>query len=841
MLRDSKVLVAGGSNANGALASAELYDPTSGSWTATGSLATGRYSHTATLLPNGKVLVVGGVKANSHLASAELYDPASGTNGTWTTSGDLGTARSSHTATLLPNGKVLIAGGHNAGGSLASAELYNPATGTWTATGSLNAERGSHTATLLANGQMLVAGGDNSGSSRPNAELYDPANGSWTATGGLTTARDLQKGILLSNGKVLVAGGRAHFSASLASAELYDPAGGTWSPTGSLAIAREGPSATLLPNGKVLVAGGFSEVSNSYVASAELYDPASGTWTTTGSLITARYQPTATLLPNGRVLVTGGYVASNQLASAELYDPASGTWTMTGSLATARFAHAATLLPNGKVLVAGGARSNVTFLKSAEVYDPATGAWTATGSFSIARSDSSITVLPNGKVLLAGGFDGTRYANTDLYDPAGGTWIATGSLANARYGHTATLLPNGKVLVAAGFVSSGSLPSAELYDVGLGFNSAWQPQIATAPSILSSSHRLMLTGSFFQGISQASGGNYQDSSSNYPVVQLRRLDSSQVAYLVVDPTAGWSDTAFTSLPVSDFPFGPALVTVFTNGIPSAAKYLLVAPPSTFLNVSTRLRVLTGDNVLIGSFIITGTEPKKVLLRGIGPSLTAVGVTLFDPTMELHQGSATLATNDNWKINDQTQQSQEADIRATTIPPTNDMESAIVMTLNPGTYTTILAGKNGGAGVGLVEIYDLTPATDSKVANISTRGFVDTGDNQMIGGFILGGGGKVVIRAVGPSLTKFGIGNPLANPTLELHNRNGALVATNDNWKIDDQTGQSQEAEVRATTIEPSNDLESAIVSSLVPDNYTAIVRGKENGTGIGLVEVYNLE
>jgi hypothetical protein len=257
-----------------------------------------------------------------------------------------------------------------------------------------------------------------------------------------------------------------------------------------------------------------------------------------------------------------------------------------------------------------------------------------------------------------------------------------------------------------------------------------------------------------------------------------------------------------------------------------------------------MRVLTADNVLIGGFIITGADPKKVIIRGIGPSLNGVGVTLSDPTLELHQGSTTLATNDNWKINDQTGQSQEADIRATTIPPTNDLESAIVATLSPGAYTAILAGKNGGTGVGVVEVYDLAQAANSKLANISTRGFVDTGNNVMIGGFILSGGtsgGKVLVRAIGPSLSQSGLGNPLADPTLELHDGSGTTIATNDNWKINDQTGQSQEADIRATTIPPSNDLESAILASLPAGNYTAIVAGKSGGTGVGLIEAYNLQ
>ena len=272
-----------------------------------------------------------------------------------------------------------------------------------------------------------------------------------------------------------------------------------------------------------------------------------------------------------------------------------------------------------------------------------------------------------------------------------------------------------------------------------------------------------------------------------------------------------------------------------------------AKPAQLLNISTRMEVLGGDQVLIAGFIVTGNDPKTVIIRGIGPSLSGVGVALSDPTLELHQGS-TVTTNDNWKINDQTGQSQEAAIRATTIPPPNDLESAVIATLAPGNYTAILAGKNGGTGVGLVEVYDLAQAANSKLANISSRGFVDINDNVMIGGFIVGGGSgggtaKVIVRAIGPSLSANGNPVPgrLADPTLELHDGSGTTLATNDNWKINDQTGQSQEADIRATTIPPTNDLESALIATLAPGNYTAIVRGKSNTTGVGLVEVYNLQ
>jgi hypothetical protein len=265
-------------------------------------------------------------------------------------------------------------------------------------------------------------------------------------------------------------------------------------------------------------------------------------------------------------------------------------------------------------------------------------------------------------------------------------------------------------------------------------------------------------------------------------------------------------------------------------------------------MSTRLTVRTGENVLIGGIYITGTAPKKVMVRGIGPSMSANGSPLpgrlNDPTLELHDSAgATIATNDNWKIDDQTHQSQQAIIQATTIPPSNDLESALVRTLAPGPYTVILRGKADSTGIGLVEAYDLDQAASSEFANTSTRGLIETGDNVMIGGFILGGGtngSTVMIRGLGPSLASHGVSNVLPDPIVELHNTDGALVVSNDNWKVNDQTQESQEADVKATTIPPSNDLESAIVARLAPGTYTAVLKGKDGGTGVGLLEIYHL-
>jgi hypothetical protein len=249
------------------------------------------------------------------------------------------------------------------------------------------------------------------------------------------------------------------------------------------------------------------------------------------------------------------------------------------------------------------------------------------------------------------------------------------------------------------------------------------------------------------------------------------------------------------------------------------------------NISTRLRVETGDNVLIGGFIITGTQPKKVIVRAIGPSLSALFAgALADPMLELRDSSGVLIrANDNWRSD------QETEITATMIPPSDDLESAIVETLpaNNSAYTAIVRGTNNGTGIGVVEAYDLNQTVDSKLANISTRGLVQTGDNVLIGGMIVLGQDplRVIVRAIGPSLP---VPGALTDPTLELRDGNGGLIASNDNWRSD------QETEIVATTIPPSNDLESAIVQNLAPGNYTAIVRGVNGTTGVAAVEAYDL-
>jgi Galactose oxidase, central domain/Kelch motif len=355
-------------------------------------------------------------------------------SGGFTPTGSLNEARGLHTATLLPNNKVLVAYGSNSSAytdatgyvGLSSIEVYDAGTGTFTEiVGDSGAGIFGHTATLLPNGKVLLAGGfvnsvwDYSGSTSDNgAGLYDSVTGVFSVTGNMTAYRGSNTATLLPNGKVLVTGGADQdpTGTGLASAELYDPSTNTFTQTGNMAAARFLHTATLLKNGKVLIVGGALTSTSVPLATAELYDPTTGTFTTTGALATAREQHTATLLADGRVLIAGGSTSTGTgdlqaTASVEVYDPSTGSFSVTGSMAEARSLHTATLLPSGNVLVAGGGDDNST----AEVYDPAAGSFSLTAGMEIGRSGHTATLLPNGSVLVAGGAIFAGLASAELY------------------------------------------------------------------------------------------------------------------------------------------------------------------------------------------------------------------------------------------------------------------------------------------------------------------------------------------------------------------------------------------------------------------------------------------
>jgi Galactose oxidase, central domain len=351
-------------------------------WTVTGAMMEARAGHTATLLRDGTVLVAGGEPlgptdgrfqaALNRLASAERYDPSLGS---WTVTGGMIEGRSYHTATLLPDGRVLVTGGlgtddGHATAELDSAELYDPRSGSWIATGKMIEAHSYHTATLLPDGRVLVAGGVGSSQNYASAELYDPRSGSWTATGKMIEGRSDHTATLLRDGSVLVVGGN-----TLASAEVYTPSSGAWTATGKMIESRSYHTATLLPDGTVLVAGGYPNGPEPLdtLSSAELYDPNSESWTAAPEMVQARDRHTAVLLPDGTVLVVGGEMRFLSFAApptAELYDPRSGSWTATNmTIDDLGSEHTATLLGDGTVLVTGGELGAA----ACELYSPGTG------------------------------------------------------------------------------------------------------------------------------------------------------------------------------------------------------------------------------------------------------------------------------------------------------------------------------------------------------------------------------------------------------------------------------------------------------------------------------------
>jgi N-acetylneuraminic acid mutarotase len=491
LLQNGKVLAAGGKDANGNLLnSAEIYDPIANAWAVVASLNTARFGHTATLLNNGTVLITGGQDSGGNaLHSAEIYDPVANT---WTAAGSLQTSGTGYTATLLNSGKVLVTGGstYDTDGNyygLSSAQIYDPVAGTWSNAASMSTTLLNHTATLLSNGTVLVAGGHAGDGYVPTASaaVYDPVANTWTNVASLNVPRFNHVALPLPNGNVVVAYGSSSYysdsGVSQGSAETYNLAANTWTATG-MTVQLPGFSATQLANGQVLIAGGSSPTGYGVANLAQIFKPATNTWSFAASLNTARQNHTATLLQNGKVLVVGGDIAVGAteysqfpavLASAELYDPAANTWTAVASLTTGRTLHTATLLANGKVLVAGGVDSNDNLVATAEVYDQNANSWTPAGSLINPRYQHTATLLNTGKVLLAGG-NGENYGSgylvplsaAELYDPSANSWTAAATMPIGVLQHTATLLSNGTVVIAGGYegyVQGGASAAVMLY------------------------------------------------------------------------------------------------------------------------------------------------------------------------------------------------------------------------------------------------------------------------------------------------------------------------------------------------------------------------------------------
>jgi hypothetical protein len=446
-------------------------------------------------------------------------------------------------ATLLGNGEVFAVGGYGPGfQEVGSADRYNPATGAWTPAGAMANPRHGHRATVLADGHVLVSGGSYTvqqpagwllGVNVTIAELYDPRTGNWSQAGALNQGRNRHSATLLADGRLLVVGGND----SGHGAEIYDPASGLWTPTLPMQIAdRHEHSATLLPNGKVLVVGGYHGTypNYTYLPDAEVFDPTTGNWIAAESLTGPRAYHSATLLASGKVLVVGGeYQAGSprhDLNTAVLYDPETGTWSADSTLNYGRLSHATVVLGSGRILVVNGASSGGV-IRSAEIYDPATHRWSLADAPSTFKYSFSLTPLASGKILLSGGqYSSSQFAATETFDE-----------------HAGIPAPHG-------------------------------PAITTTNDPLYPGTMLTLTGWGFTGDSGASFGTWNETPTNFPLVQLQRIDDGSIHWL--NPAHPWRSGYFGGLLPTTLAIGPHLATIFVNGIPSESKVVNVrAKPS----------------------------------------------------------------------------------------------------------------------------------------------------------------------------------------------------------------------------------------------------------------------
>jgi N-acetylneuraminic acid mutarotase len=557
-----------------------------------------------------------------------------------------------------------------------------------------------------------------------------------------------------------------------------------------------------------------------------------GTWDL-GAPMPVLRQETATSALNGRVYVLGGYDENrSSTATVEVYNPTTDTWAFAHPLPFA-VNHSAAAVAGG-LLYSFGAGAGQTF-----VYNTSGNSWSSRASSHYVHGGTAAVGVINNKIYVAGGIGTPSQRELEVYDPVANTWTVKAPMSVPR-NHCGGGVIDGKFYVVGGRAGLGSTNALEVYDTQANTWSTRAPMPTARSGIAAAvvNNELWVFGGEEADSLHAEVEVYNPVSNSW-----RQLPNMPL------PRHGiWASVIENKIYIPGGGAAAGFAATNTNQI-----FTVTATPAAQLgNVSTRSFVLTGENVMIGGFIVQGTGPKRVIIRAIGPELAQYGITnaLANPILELHNAvGALIGSNDNWQttiIGGVITGNQVNNIQNSGHAPTAASESAIIADLSPGNYTAILRGVNNTTGVALVEVYDLSPGASSNLGNISTRSFVQTGEHVMIGGFIVQGTGakRVIIRAIGPELTQYGITNALANPRLELHNRTGALIGSNDNWQTTILGGvitTNQVSDIQNSGHAPTAASESAIIANLQPGNYTAIVRGVNNTTGVALVEAYDLD
>ena len=654
--------------------------------------------------------------------------------------------------------------------------------------------------------------------------LVDGTDSIWTSSVSLEIAEFGTGSLTIQNGATVVGGsGAIGTDTGSSGSAVVDGSGSKWSSTQTLTVAR---GTLTIQNG-----GAVSSNSGFITSGTALIDGVGSIWTTSQFNVGSAAKGSLTIRNGGTLSSGGSYIGSDSGGNGVvLVDGAGSTWNNNGK--------------NVRLQVGFYEPGKLDILHGATVSSFAAGVAVGVGSTGNVTVDGVGSAWSIGTNLYIGGGDfgaGGQPGGTGLLQIFNGGKITSAS--TTVFGH-GTIIDNAALVSEKVSVTSGGLLT------GAG---------SVTGNVMNAGH--IKPGDLIGSLTIA--GNYTQLSNGTLTIEVTGTDSAASDHLDITGNAavgGTLEVRFVNgfLPVRGQVFkllnvGGALTgsfaqVIFPNlrpGFQFSAEFVNGTYQITalndgvaangFLNISTRTRVGTGDNALIGGFIVIGNASKKVIIRAIGPSLAVGGSPLAgrlaDPTLELRDGAGGLIfSNDNWVDSPQAQQ-----IIDSTVPPSDDHEAAIVATLAPGNYTAIMRGVNNTTGIGVVEVYDLAPNASANLANISSRGFVETGDNVMIGGFIVDNqASQLIVRAIGPSLTQFGLPNALADPTLELHNGDGATIAFNNDWPDTDR------AAIEDTGIAPSNNKESAIFTTLAPGSYTAIVRGKNNGTGVALVEVYQV-
>jgi N-acetylneuraminic acid mutarotase len=656
---------------------------------------------------------------------------------------------------------------------------------------------------------MIIWGGQKPGLLN-NGGRYNPTNNSWIPTGKTPTPRRDHVAVWTGS-EMIVWGGIVPFNFDPAvnanTGGKYDPSTDNWTATTTIqAPAGRAFFTAVWTGNEMIVWGGFSDDGSfNYLNTGGRYNPSTDRWlpiSTTNApggreAHTAVWTGSAMIVWGGLDVLPNGF--THHLNTGGVYNPGTDSWTATSTAHApgARDSHVAVWTGSEMIIWGGG---NDT---SGGRYNPNTNSWVPTSTTNAPASRSGPKAVWTGSEMIVwGGFafvgPGNIYFDTGgRYNPSTNSWAATSTTnaPTARSGHTAVWTGN-EMIVWGGH---GDFDLLTYY-----FNT---------------------------------GGRYDPGTNSWTATSTVNAPDGRYHH-----TAVWTGNEMIV-------WGGILYS--NTSTSTGGRYCAPGPPAQLGNISTRAFVQTGDNVMIGGFIVQGTGPKRVIIRAIGPELTQYGVpnALANPRLELHNAAGTLiGSNDNWQhttIGGVTTRNQVVDIQNSGHAPTNPFESAIIADLPPGNYTAIVSGVNNTSGVGLVEVYDLSANTASILGNISTRSFVQTGDNVMIGGFIVQGTGakRVIIRAIGPELTQYGVPDALANPRLELHNGTGALIGSNDDWQhtIIGVITRNQVADIQNSGHAPTDPSESAIIAELRPGNYTAIVRGVNDTTGVGLVEVYDLD